>query len=300
MKRFFGHAFQSVSGQSVSGQSIVGLSMAGLAAVLASAGTALADQPKPWQMGFQEAATPTMERVTDFNMLLLWIITAITLFVLALMIYVVVKFNEKANPTPSKTTHNTLIEVIWTAVPILILVVIAVPSFKLLYFADSNPETEMTLKITGHQWYWSYEYPDNGGFAFDSYIVDAADLEPGQPRLLTVDNKVVLPVNTKIKLLMTSEDVFHNWAVPAFGIKLDTVPGRLNETWIEITKPGNYYGQCSELCGVNHGFMPIHVEAVSKEDFAAWVESAKEEFANNDSAPAAGAATLLVADNSAE
>ncbi|MDH5798636.1 MAG: cytochrome c oxidase subunit II, partial [Paracoccaceae bacterium] len=196
------------------------------------------------------------------------------------------KFNEKANPTPSKTTHNTLLEIVWTAVPVLILVAIAVPSFRLLYFADRTQDAEMTLKIVGHQWYWSYEYPDHGNFGFDSFMVAEEDLEDGDLRLLTVDNKVVLPVDTNIRLLMASEDVIHNWAMPAFGIKLDTVPGRVNETWVRIDQEGLYHGQCSELCGVNHGFMPIQVQAVSKEAYAEWVKGAQEEFARVDEKPA--------------
>ena len=255
-----------------------------LAFVLNGAGFANAGngKPDPWQMGFQEAASPTMSMLTDFNNLLLWIITAITIFVLILLVIVMLKFNEKANPTPSKTTHNTLLEIVWTAVPVLILVAIAVPSFRALYFADSTKDYDMTLKIVGHQWYWSYEYPDSGNFTFDSFMVADEDLQEGDLRLLTVDNKVVLPVDTNIRLLMTSEDVIHNWAMPAFGIKLDTVPGRTNETWVRIDKEGLYHGQCSELCGVNHGFMPIQVKAVSKEAYAAWVKQAQEEFARAD------------------
>ena len=255
------------------------LALLAAAVLLLGTGIAEAAKPEPWQMGFQEAASPVAAMLHDFHDLLLWIITAITIFVLILLVIVVVRFNEKANPTPSKTTHNTLLEIIWTAVPVLILIAIVVPSFRLLYFADRTHEAEMTLKITGHQWYWSYEYPDHGGIAFDSNIVAEEDLKPGDMRLLTVDNKVVLPVNTNIRLLMTSEDVIHNWAMPAFVIKLDTVPGRTNETWVRIDKEGLYHGQCSELCGVNHGFMPIQVQAVSKEAFAAWVVKAKEEFA---------------------
>ena len=253
---------------------------------LLGTGSALADKPTPWQMGFQEAATPVMVQLNDFHNLLLWIITAITIFVLILLIIVMLKFNEKANPTPSKTTHNTLLEIVWTAVPVLILVAIAVPSFRLLYFADRTHDAEMTLKITGHQWYWSYEYPDHGNFGFDSFMVAEEDLEDGDLRLLTVDNKVVLPVDTNIRLLMASEDVIHNWAMPAFGIKLDTVPGRVNETWVRIDQEGLYHGQCSELCGVNHGFMPIQVQAVSKEAYAEWVKGAQEEFARVDEKPA--------------
>lgn len=258
--------------------------LAALAIILVS-GNAFADQPKPWQMGFQDAASTVMERITEFHDLLLMITTGIVLFVTALLAYVIFKFNEKSNPVPSTTSHNTMLEIVWTAVPILILVLIATPSMKLLYFMDKNPDAEMTMKITGHQWYWSYEYPDNGDFEFDSYIVDEEDLKEGQPRLLTVDNQVVLPVDTDIRLLLASDDVIHNWAVPAFGIKIDTVPGRTNETWVRINKEGTYTGQCSELCGVNHGFMPISVRAVSKEAFKAWTAEARKEFAKVDDTP---------------
>jgi len=250
--------------------------------ILAGMGSSMAGEPRPWQMGFQPAASPTMAQINDFHNLLLVLITIITLFVLVLLLYVAVKFNEKSNPVPTKTTHNTLLEVVWTAVPILILVVIAVPSFKLLYFMDKTHNPEMTLKVIGHQWYWSYQYPDHGSFTFDSNIVADADLKKGQPRLLAVDNQVVLPVNTNIRLLLSSEDVIHNWAIPAFGVKLDTVPGRTNETWVRIDKEGDYYGQCSELCGVNHGFMPIKVKAVSKEAFTAWTVTAKKKFASSE------------------
>lgn len=252
------------------------------AAILASAGDAFADKPVPWQMNFQAAASPVMEQIESFHNILFWLITAITLFVLVLMCICAIKYNEKANPKPSKTTHNTFIEVIWTAVPVLILVVIAVPSFKLLYFMDRTTEADMTLKVTSHQWYWSYKYPDQGDFGFTSNMVPKEDLKPGQPRLLTVDNEVVLPIETNIRLLTTSEDVIHNWAIPAFGLKIDTVPGRINESWVRITKEGTYYGQCSELCGVNHGFMPIQVRAVSKQAFQAWTEDAKKKFAAKD------------------
>lgn len=250
---------------------------------------------KPWQMNFQDAASPVMEMIHDFHELLFWIITLITLFVLALLIYVIFKFNEKANPVPSKTTHNTFIEVVWTVVPIIILVVVAVPSFKLLFYMDKHENPDMTLKVTGHQWYWSYQYPDNGDFGFASQMVATEDLKPGQPRLLTVDNTVVLPVETNIRILQTSEDVIHNWAMPAFGLKMDTVPGRTNENWVRITKPGDYYGQCSELCGVGHAYMPIHVKAVSKEEFAAWVKSAQAKYADSMPEPIPGEATVKVA-----
>lgn len=256
---------------------------AAFAAFLASGANAA--EPKPWQMNFQPAATPVMEKIIDFHNLLLTIQVGIVVLVLGLMLYIIIKFNSKSNPEPSKTTHNTALEVIWTVIPIVILIVLAVPSMKLLFFMDKAPNPEMTLKITGHQWYWSYEYPDNGGFEFDSNMVPDEEIKPGQRRLLEVDNQVVLPVNTEIRLLMTSEDVIHNWAIPSFGVKMDTVPGRTNESWIKVTKPGVYYGQCSELCGVNHGFMPVAVKVVSKEEFKKWTAKAKKEFANAKDAP---------------
>lgn len=236
---------------------------------------------KPWQLNFQEAVTPVMEQLTDLHNGLTILAIVISAFVLALMIFVALRFNARANPVPSKTTHNTLIEIIWTVVPILILVGICIPSFKLHYYMSEPQNPEMTLKVVGYQWYWHYDYPDNGGFGFDSYIVDEKDLKPGQPRLLTVDNPVVVPVDTTIQVHMTGGDVIHAWAVPAFGVKRDAMPGRLNETWFRAEKTGTFYGQCSELCGVKHGFMPITVKVVSKEEFAAWVEQAKQQFAKN-------------------
>ena len=232
-------------------------------------------------MGFQKPGSPTAERIFEFHDMLLIIETAIVLFVLAIMAYIIFKFNAKANPTPSKTTHNSALEVVWTVVPILILIIIAIPSLKILYFIDHTDEPEMTLKVTGNQWYWNYTYPDQGGMEFDSLIVEDEDLTEGQPRLLSVDYPVVLPAGMNIRILLVSNDVIHNFAVPSLGLKLDTTPGRTNETWVKINEPGDYYGMCSELCGINHGFMPIHVVALSKEDFAAWAESAKEEFASN-------------------
>ncbi len=248
-----------------------------LAAVVGSA--AYAEQPVNWGIDLQSAASPVMEDIRWFhNDLLLPVITVITIFVLGLMVYVMVKFNKKANPTPSNFTHNTTVEVLWTVIPVLILVVIAVPSFKLLYKADRIAEPEMTLKVTANQWYWSYEYPDHGGFSFDANLLEGDDLPEGSPRLLTTDNKVVLPVDTDIRILVTASDVLHNFAMPAFGLKIDTVPGRLRETWVRITREGTFYGQCSELCGVRHAYMPIEVKAVSKEEFKAWVTKAQAEF----------------------
>ncbi len=252
---------------------------ASAAAALLAGGGASAGTPAPWQMGFQEAATPLMKTVSDFHDLLLVIITLITLFVLALLLYVVWRFSESRNPTPSKTTHNTFVEVLWTVIPVVILVVIAVPSFRLLYYADRIPEADMTIKAVGHQWYWTYEYPDHGNFSFDSTMVDEADLGPGEPRLLAVDNRVVVPVGKTVRVQVTADDVLHAWAVPAFGVKVDAVPGRLNEVWFHAERTGTYYGQCSELCGINHGFMPIRVDVVAEQAFDEWVAEARKEFA---------------------
>ena len=249
-------------------------------AVFCMAGSAVAAQPEPWQITFQEPASPVMRMIEEFNITISVVIILITVLVVVLMIIVFFRFNEKANPVPSKTTHNTLIEVMWTALPVIILALISIPSFKLLYFQDRHPDPEMTLKVIGHQWYWTYEYPDHGGVAFDSNIVPDDELQEGQPRLLAVDNKVVLPVDTNIRILTTSDDVIHNWAVPSFGLKVEAIPGRTNESWVRIEKEDTYYGMCSELCGVNHGFMPIAVEAVSKEAFALWIAEARKKFAD--------------------
>ncbi len=264
--------------------------LCGLAAVASSvalaAGAATAAQPEPWQIDFQAAASPVMAQIREFNVLIMVIIIAIALFVIGLLLYVIWRFSAARNPVPTKTTHNTVLELIWTAVPIVILLVIFIPSMKLLYFMDRAADAEMTVKAIGHQWYWSYEYPDHGNFTVDALMLQDDELKPGQLRLLETDNRVVLPIDTTIRVLVTADDVLHSWAVPAFGIKLDAVPGRLNETWVRIEREGVYYGQCSELCGVYHGFMPITIEAVSKQAFAAWVEQAKVEFAR-EGAPAA-------------
>ncbi|MBX7198470.1 MAG: cytochrome c oxidase subunit II [Rhodospirillaceae bacterium] len=230
--------------------------------------------PTEWQLGLQNAASPVMERMTSFHNLLLVIITAISLFVLALLMICAVRYNERVNPVPAKWSHNTMIEVVWTALPVLILALIAVPSYRLLYFQDRTEQADMTLKIVGNQWYWSYEYPDTE-ITFDAIATPDKDIKPGQHRLLETDNHVVLPVETNVRLLMTATDVIHAWAIPAFGVKLDNVPGRTNETWVRPTKLGRFYGQCSELCGVDHSFMPIVVDVVSKEAYTAWVASKK-------------------------
>ncbi|MDB5491055.1 MAG: Cytochrome c oxidase polypeptide [Micavibrio sp.] len=240
----------------------------------------LAVQPVEWQMNFQEAATPVAERLHNFHHFLLYIISGICLFVLALLLYVIIRFNAKTNPVPSATTHNVLLEIIWTVVPVVILIVIAVPSFKLLYYADRTDKPEMTLKVTGYQWYWGYEYPDNGGISFNANMVPSDQINKGENQsqvpLLSTDHPVVLPIDTNIQILVTGQDVIHSFAVPSFGVKTDAVPGRTNETWVRITKPGTYYGQCDQLCGTNHAFMPIEVFAVTKEEFAKWVANQNE------------------------
>ncbi len=259
-----------------------------IGALLASAGAAFAGlgQPTPWELGLQDAGSPVMTDVVSFHNFLLFVTTAITAFVLILLLIIMLRFNARANPTPSRTTHNTPLEIIWTIVPVIILVTIAVPSFRLLFLQTDEPKPDLTVKATGKQWYWSYSYPDNGNFEYDSLIVADKDLKPGQPRLLTADNELVVPVNKVIHMLVTGADVIHSFSVPSFGIKIDAVPGRLNDTWFKATHEGMYYGQCSELCGKDHAFMPISVRVVNDADFAKWVEAAKKEHsADNDGAP---------------
>jgi len=239
--------------------------------------------PHEWQLGFQTPASPVKERIENLHNWLLVLITLITLFVLGLLAIVIVKFNARAHPVPTRTTHNTLIEIIWTVVPVMILVVMAVPSFRLLYYLDRAPNADMTIKVTGHQWYWSYNYPDQDNFGFDSYLVADKDLKQGQPRLLAVDNELVLPAETTVRVLVTSTDVMHSWLVPSLGVQMYAVPGRTNETWVRVNEPGVYYGQCNQICGVNHGYMPITIRALSKPDFEKWVGDAKKKFAANES-----------------
>lgn len=230
-----------------------------------------------YQIGFQEAASPVAERIHDFHNMMLWIISGITAFVMLLLLYVMVRFNARANPQPSSTTHNVPLEVVWTVVPVMILIIVAVPSLKLLYFTDRVENPELTLKVTGNQWNWTFEYPDHDGLSYLSVMVPNKDIDPakGQKRLLSADNPMVIPVDTTVQFIVTASDVLHSFAVPAFGIKVDAVPGRLNETWTRVTKTGTYYGQCSELCGKDHAFMPIEIRVVPKDDFNAWIEAAK-------------------------
>jgi cytochrome c oxidase subunit 2 len=249
------------------------------AAMAATAGIA-----EPWQMGLQEMVTNIGRDVSVFHDWLVYLITAISLFVLVLLVVVVVRFNEKANPTPSRTTHNTMLEVAWTIVPVLILVAIAIPSFRILREQLVIPPHDVVVKATGHSWYWSYEYPaDQGGFRFESNMIPENELKPGQPRLLAVDNDMVVPVNKVVRMQITAADVLHNFAVPSFGIRLDAVPGRLNETWFMADREGVYYGQCSELCGNGHPYMPITVRVVSEQQYAAWLAEAKQKYAATES-----------------
>jgi cytochrome c oxidase subunit II len=229
----------------------------------------------PWQWHFQPAATPVMQQLSGLHNYLEIIAVSVAVFVLCLMVYVCLRFRRSVNPIPSKTTHNTLVEIIWTVLPIAILVSVAIPSLRLHYYMGQVADPEMTLKVTGYQWYWGYEYPDQGVSEFQAYIKEEKDLKPGDTRLLSTDKPVVVPIDTTVRVQMTAADVIHSWAVPAFGVKQDAVPGRLNESWFRVTKPGIYYGQCSELCGVKHGFMPIEIHAVDKPVFAKWVERAK-------------------------
>ncbi|MDB3936894.1 cytochrome c oxidase subunit II [bacterium] len=262
---------------------------------LTATGAAHAAAPVPWQMDLQPPAGSLAEMATDLHNLLLVVITLISLFVLGLLIYVGVRFRASRNPNPSKTSHHTVIEILWTVIPVLILVGIAVPSFRLLYYMDRTNETDMVIKVTGNQWYWNYSYPDEG-ISFDSYMVDEADLKPGQPRLLTVDYPMVVPEGTRIKLLITGNDVMHSFFVPSLAVQIYAFIGRTNEAWIDVPVGSQtYYGQCNQICGVNHAYMPIEVKALPKTEYAAWLAQAKEEFASNDIVPVQSEITLASA-----
>ena len=242
----------------------------------------LANEPVDWQLGFQKSASKTMDDIVWFHdYMLLPVITAITVFVLFLIAYACIRFRASRNPEASTTSHNTVIEVIWTLVPCLILIVLAVPSFKVLYSQDEIPKADVTIKAIGYQWYWGYEYPDEN-IIFDSYMIEEKDLKEGQPRLLAVDNEVYVPVNKVVKVMITANDVLHAWALPSFGVKRDAVPGRINETWFKAEKVGTYYGQCSELCGIKHSFMPIAVKVVSEDEYQEWLSEARVKFAKEE------------------
>jgi cytochrome c oxidase subunit II len=266
--------------------------------ILTGAGMALAGdgQPSPWQLGFQQSATPVMDNIVSFHTFVLYIIVGISAFVLALLLIIMVRFNARANPTPSRTTHNTLLEVAWTLIPVVVLIAIAIPSFRLLFYqltipAMSAEQGDVTIKATGRQWYWVYNYPDHGNFEFESRIAcDPERIKCQQPRLLAVDNELVVPVNKNIRVITTGGEVIHAFAVPSFGIKIDSVPGRINQTWFRATREGTYYGQCSELCGKDHAFMPIVVRVVGEAEFKTWLDAARKKFARDDTTPTAVAA----------
>ena len=276
------------------------LAMASLASTVGAANGA-EHHSQPWQMGLLPAATPIAEKIADFHTLLMWIITVITLFVLGLLIWIAIRYRESVNPVPSKTTHNTLIEVIWTVVPVLILVVVAIPSFRLLKEQVVIPKSDMTIKITGKQWYWSFEYAkDSGGIGFDVIMLSDEEIakalknggkKEDYPRLLAVDNEVVVPVNKVVRVQVTAADVIHAFAIQSFGVKIDAVPGRLNETWFKATKEGIYYGQCQELCGKDHAFMPMAIRVVSQDKYDAWLKDAQKKFALSGDATTKVAAT---------
>lgn len=242
-------------------------------------GSAYAELPVNWQMGFQAAASPIMEDINNFHNLLLALTGGIVLLVFVLLANVVVRFNARANPKAATFTHNTILEVAWTAIPIFILLIIAIPSFRLMYAEDVTPEAGMTLKLTGNQWYWTAEYPDQDGLSYDVVMLEDAERPAGAPRLLAVDNELVVPVDTVVRVIVTASDVIHAFAMPAMGVKIDAVPGRLNETWFKATREGTFYGQCSELCGARHAFMPLALKVVSEQAFAVWIEAAKLKYA---------------------
>jgi cytochrome c oxidase subunit 2 len=235
--------------------------------------------PVPWGMGLQPSGGPIKDAIASFNSLLFWIIVAISAFVLLLLAWCVWRYREEANPVPSQTSHNTPLEIVWTVVPVLILIVIAIPSFRLIYFQDRAVNADMTINVQGRQWYWHYVYPDHGNFNFDSYPIADADLRPGQLRNLDVDNQLVIPVGANVRILTTGQDVIHSFFVPSLGVQKYTIPGRTLETWMRADRPGVFYGQCNQICGVNHWFMPIAVRAVPQAEFEAWATQARTRFA---------------------
>jgi cytochrome c oxidase subunit 2 len=293
LAKFNAHFAQFLSGRKAA--NLAGVLFGSVVLALTATGAAHAAAPVPWQMDLQPPAGSLAEMATDLHNLLLVVITLISLFVLGLLIYVGVRFRASRNPNPSKTSHHTVIEILWTVIPVLILVGIAVPSFRLLYYMDRTNETDMVIKVTGNQWYWNYTYPDEG-ISFDSYMVDEADLKPGQPRLLTVDYPMVVPEGKRIKLLITGNDVMHSFFVPSLAVQIYAFIGRTNEAWIDVPVGSQtYYGQCNQICGVNHAYMPIEVKALPKAEYAAWLAQAKEEFASNDIVPVQPEVTLASA-----
>ncbi len=256
---------------------------AALSMIVAPGGVALAQAvaaPRPWEIGMQPAFGPLKQQQIELHNLVLVIITLITLFVAALLVWVMWRYNARRNPVPTRTSHNTVIEIAWTVIPVLILVVMAIPSFRLVYYEDRTRDPELTIKVTGHQWYWEYTYPDNNNIDFTSYIIPDDQLKPGQRRLLEVDNELVVPVGKNIRVLQTSSDVIHSWFIPALGVQRYAIPGRTIETWFKVDRPAIIYGQCNQICGTNHSRMPIVVRAVPEQEFNAWLVAAKTKFAD--------------------
>ena len=246
---------------------------------IALAGPAWAQAPVNWQLGFQPAHSPTQAGIEGLHALVLWLMAFVTIFVAALLAFVVWRFRASKHPVASRVSHHTALEVAWTVIPVLVLVVIAIPSFRLIYFQDRTDAADLTIKVTGHQWYWEFTYPDQGGLSFASYPIKDEDRKEGQLRNLDVDNRVVVPAGKNVRILTTSADVIHSFFVPSLGVQRYAIPGRTIETWVKVDKPGVYYGQCNQVCGTNHSIMPISVEALTDKDFAAWVEQAKTKFA---------------------
>jgi cytochrome c oxidase subunit II len=268
-------------------------------AMLVVAPVAMADVPHPWQLGFQAAASPVMERLNNLHNLVLVIVTVVAIFVAVLLLYVMVRFSRRANPVASRTSHHTLLEVVWTVVPVLILVVIAIPSFRLVYFEDRTHEADLTIKVVGHQWYWEYDYGDAAKVTFSSRMVADEDIKPGQHRLLEVDNQMVVPAGKNVRILTTSADVIHSFFIPSLGVQRYAIPGRTIETWFKVNEPGVYYGECNQICGANHSFMPISIKAVTEKEYQAWLVDAKTKFADaQPAATAPGAAPVQLAANS--
>ena len=269
------------------------LTLLALVALVALCGAAVAQQPTPWEMGFQPAHSPVQTQIEWLHGLILYLITAIVLFVAGMLLFTIWKFGRSRHPKANKVSHNTLLEVAWTIVPALILVVIAIPSFRLVYYEDRARDAEMTVKVIGHQWYWEYNYPDQGNIDFTSYPVDKDNPPPGTKRLLDVDNQLVLPVGKNIRILATGGDVIHSWFIPSLGVQRYAIPGRTIETWVRIDRPGTYYGECNQICGTNHSNMPISIKGVTPAEFAAWTVTAKAKFAAD--APPASAAPIHIA-----
>ena len=256
---------------------------------------AAAQAPTNWQLGFQTAPSPTQHAIESLHGLILWLMAAVTIFVAALLLYVVWRYRASVNPKASRTSHHTALEVAWTTLPVLILVLIAIPSFRVVYYQDRTTAADMTIKVVGHQWYWEYEYPDHGNVRFDSYMIQDSDLKPGQLRSLEVDNQVVVPEGKNVRILTTSADVIHSFFIPSLGVQRYAIPGRTIETWVRVDKAGTYYGQCNQICGTNHSAMPIAVRALPESEFQAWIEDAKTKFAEGATSFPVGGPTRLAA-----